>query len=835
MRHARSQSGPIRFSADPRRPDEEFARHVRDALTHLHDLPQLQTHPLAALAAGSAPAGETRGRALRRALVQALADLRETPGRRGPVDGAAAELLRMRYDEALSVEEVIRRVSISRAEYYRRHDRALAAMAALLRKAWGDAPAAPPGPAATVRDEQPGHALPAPSAPAATLPRALTRFVGRARELADVADLLAGGTPLLTLAGAGGCGKTRLAHEVARRVSARYPGGMWLAELQDLSDPELVPQRVASVLGLDDRPGLAPTQRLIGYLRERRALLVLDNCEHLLNASATLIDALLRECPSLQVLTTTREPLAADGETIWRIPSLSLPPEDAGEGDLMDAEAVRLFVDRAQAARPGFALTEANGPAVADLCRRLDGIPLAIELAAARLRALSPQEIGARLGDRFALLTRDGGALPRHRTLRGLIDWSHDLLSEPERRLFARLAVFPAAWDLSAAEAICGAEPHPEGTRPGDVFELLRGLVDKSLALAEPHGDGTRYRMLETLRAYARERLAEAGEEDATRARHAAHYVALAETAEPRLRGPEQRAWIERLERDQPSMHAALEWSIGRDEAALALRLIGAQAWFWHQRGHWRTGYAQSTRALALAGAASDPARARVLCGAGLLATDLGMHEDALHWLNDALAQFGAKGDEAGRAEALNTLGLAATGRDEGALAEEYFGQALRISAALGDRWGVGRALMNLGELAQGRRDWPAARAALGRAAEELRAAGALAGVGIVLGNLARLAHVEGAHGEARRLYRESLSLHRDLGIRYRVVECLQGLASLEAEDGSLADATALLEEALRAARDMDQASVAAEIARDLAAARAAAARSPGPALAPTR
>ncbi|HEX2325773.1 MAG TPA: protein kinase, partial [Chloroflexota bacterium] len=385
-----------------------------------------------------------------------------------------------------------------------------------------------------------------------TLPVALSSFVGREREGAEVLGLLRGEGPrgavrLLTLTGPGGTGKTRLALHVAAAaggVGGEYEQGVRLVELAPLADPALVPRAVASALGLRETPGQDVTETLLQTLREQRLLLVLDNCEHLLPACASLAETLLRGCPRLQVLATSRQGLGVQGETTWPVPALGVPATAALPLEkLAQSEAVRLFVERAASVSPGFVLTERNGGAVAEVCRRLDGLPLAIELAAARVRTLSVEQIGARLDRRLRLLTSGRrAALPHQQTLRASMDWSHDLLSPPERELFRRLAVFAGGWTLEAAEAVCaaGAAGAAEGGLPEDVLDVLGGLVDKSLVVAgegepgegEPGEREQRYTLLETVRQYAQEKLAAGGEAGPIQARHAAHFLALAERAE---------------------------------------------------------------------------------------------------------------------------------------------------------------------------------------------------------------------------------------------------------------------------------------------------------------
>lgn len=406
------------------------------------------------------------------------------------------------------------------------------------------------------------------------LPAQLTSFVGREAAIVHVRGLLAGGggARLVTLIGAGGAGKTRLALQVAADLLDEYPDGVWLAELAALADPALVPHAVAAAVGVHEQADRTLMATLQEALRPRQLLLVLDNCEHLVTACAAVAEALLRSCPHLRILATSRELIGIGGEIAWRVPSLDLP--EAGPSLALDqvarAEAVRLFVERAAAARPGFALTAENAPAVLQICQRLDGMPLAIELAAARMRVMSAQQIAARLDDRFRLLT--GGsrvALPRQQTLRGALDWSHALLAAEEQVLFRRLAVFAGGWSLDAAEAVCAAG----GITAGDVVDLLGRLVDKSLVWVDEQEEGPRYRLLETIREYAAEKLEAAGEAVAVRARHYDWCLALAERAQPHLTGAEQATWLGRLEREHDNLRTALRWALDRQETAKGLQL----------------------------------------------------------------------------------------------------------------------------------------------------------------------------------------------------------------------------------------------------------------------
>ena len=428
-------------------------------------------------------------------------------------------------------------------------------------------------------------AIGAPDAPVGAPPPAqLTSFIGRERETAAVQELLRA-TRLLTLTGAGGSGKTRLALEVASRVGAQYPDGVAWVELAPLSNPELVPHHVADALGVR-RDGIRSARdALLEALRDWEALLVLDNCEHLVEACARLAEALLRGCPRLRIMTTSREALGVGGERAWLVPALTLP--EAGKpvtpGAAAASEAIRLFVERTQAVRPSFELTDGNAAAVTQICHRLDGLPLAIELAAARARVLDPQQIAARLNDVFGLLsTGSRTALPRQRTLRGTIEWSHTLLTEPEQILFRRLAVFAGGFTIDAAEAVASGG----ALAAAEVLDLLSALVEKSLVVLETEALEARYRMLETIRQFARERLEEAGEATELGRRHARFFLARAEAAEPFLSN-QSGGWQERLAEDLGNLRAAADW-FEQDPDAIedALRLAAALHWFWFGLGH---------------------------------------------------------------------------------------------------------------------------------------------------------------------------------------------------------------------------------------------------------
>jgi predicted ATPase len=497
------------------------------------------------------------------------------------------------------------------------------------------------------------------------LPVQLTSFIGREHELAETEELLAA-TRLLTFTGSGGTGKTRLSLQLAERVLPAFPDGVWWVELAPLTDPAQVLPALANTLELQEQAGPSRWAVVSNYLRAKTSLLLLDNCEHLVEACARLADDLLHACPRLKILASSREALGVAGETAYRVPSLSLPEAH----NVTECESARLFITRARAALSRFAVTPANAPALAKICRRLDGIPLALAIllgeivAAARVKSMTVEQIAARLAecDRFHLLT--GGsrtALPRQQTLRALIDWSYSLLSEPERVLFRRLAVFAGGWTLEAAEAVCqGGAGAPEPDRPADnlaaadILDLLTRLVDKSLVFMDEQAGAVRYHRLETIRQYAREKLFESGEAAARRGRHLDYFNQLATQAEPELRGPNVLEWLARLEGDYDNLRAAVEWGLEHDPEA-ALRLAGNLYLFWNTRGcyearAWLEAALKRVEALPPTTGAAAPDRARALgrgwLGVQLLAYTLGDIAGSLQAAAKAVAAAKAGNDK---------------------------------------------------------------------------------------------------------------------------------------------------------------------------------------------
>jgi non-specific serine/threonine protein kinase len=633
--------------------------------------------------------------------------------------------------------------------------------------------------------------------PKHNLPQQLTSFIGREKEIAQIKELL-GTTRLLTFIGAGGCGKTRLATQVAGDLLESYSDGIWLVELAALAEPGLVPQTVANVLGLKEQQGRSQTQTISEYLASRHLLLVLDNAEHLLAACAQLTDVVLRQCAQVVILVTSRERLGIAGELTYRVPSLSVPDpnRDATPQELSAYESARLFIERARLQRPHFAVTAQNAAALASVCARLDGIPLAIELAAPRVRSMSIEEVNRRLDQRFGLLT--GGsrtALPRHRTLRAMIDWSYDLLSDAEQALLCRLSVFSGGWTLDAAEQVCVGE----GVDNVQVVDLLTSLADKNLVVADEQDGATRYGLLETVRHYAMEHLREHDREAPWRGRHLMYFLALAEEAEPQLTGSEQQAWLDRLQAEHENLRSALVWSSATTgDASLGLRLAAALWRFWWLRGYLSEGRTLLVGRLASAtGTRSLAARSMALNGAGILAWQQGDYPASRALQEESLAIRRELGDRRAIASSLNCLGIVVSEQGDHCAARAFHEESLAISRELGDRHETANALSNLGNVAQYWSDSAAARVLHEESLAIRRELGHRWGVAASLTNLAVVARDQGDYANARALSEESLAICRELGERQGTAGCLGEIGLILCDQGDYPAAQALLKESL--------------------------------------
>ena len=649
------------------------------------------------------------------------------------------------------------------------------------------------------------------------LPAQVTSFVGRDVELREVKKLLEE-SRLVTLTGAGGCGKTRLAIEVAGELLEAFPDGVWLAELEAVSDPALVSQSLASALGIREDVSLgvggrAPPsvmERTIDYLDEKKLLVVLDNCEHLIEACAQVVNIVLRSAPEVRVLATSRERLGVGGEVLWPVPPLGLPkPDEVSPERLAQCDAVRLFVDRATAVKPTFVLDADAAPAVHEICRRLDGIPLALELTAARVRVLPPGEIAARLQDRFSLLVSGSrGAMERHETLRAAVDWSYELLSEPERELFGRLSVFAGGFALEAAEEVCGDGE----AEKKDVLGLLSRLVDQSLVIPDDGGKA-RFRMLETMRVYAGERLEESGRADALQRRHATYFLELAERAEPQLRGPEQEVWLHPLETDYDNFSAAIDWAL-RHDPEMAVRLSGALAWFWNLGGHRSEARRRLDEALAAGQNATPASRARALAWAAFLGFAEGAQDRAAAQAEEA-HELSKEVDHlwwVAMSEGILGMARALQGDINGG--GELLEQARAGFGRMGDDWGAALTTCVLGYLSTFAGQHERAAALVNEGLDGFRAVRDRWGQTIALELLGWLARRRGAYEDAVTLREEALGVARDLGLRDEVPFLLVELGNLRALLEDFEAAAILHNEALVLARELGARDIVAH-ARD--------------------
>jgi predicted ATPase/DNA-binding SARP family transcriptional activator len=658
--------------------------------------------------------------------------------------------------------------------------------------------------------QDPALAAPAaqapPSAhPGASLPEPLTDLIGREAAVADVCSRLESDR-LVTLTGPGGVGKTRLAIQAARRLNNAFPDGAWLVELAALdpvADQDAVPllaETIMTVLdvraAIESAAPVSAVERLTEALRTRRLLMVLDNCEHLVEPVATLAEQLLRTVPGLRLLATSQEPLALAGEVVWNVPPLDVPDRAAKLPELGRTGAVQLFVARASAAAREFTLDAETAPAVGVLCRRLDGIPLALELAATRVRALGVQGLVDRLDDRFRLLaTGHRGAPPRQQTLLAMIDWSWDLLTVPERTVLRRLAVHADGCTLEAAEYVCADVDL-------SVLDQLVRLVDRSLVVVAAGPDGPRYRLLESVAAYCLDRLRDAEETEHVRLRHQHFYIDLAERAGPELYGSDQRRWLRRLDAETANLRSALTTAVRDGDAEGALRLVNALTWYWFLRGRLPEARRWLAAALGVPGADSTALalRARALAlhtGIGFLHGDLADRDERRR---AALDLYEDAGDPGGRARAQWFLAYAGFDLGDLAVAEELLNRALPVFEDLGDRWGTAAVLACRAKLAHVRADVVALERDAERSAELFGEVGDRWGRLEATGWLGALADMVGDHDRAEREHREGLRLAEELGLQTEVAGRLGWLGWIALQRGDHATAVVHCEQALRLA-----------------------------------
>ncbi|HEX5836535.1 MAG TPA: helix-turn-helix domain-containing protein [Anaerolineales bacterium] len=691
-----------------------------------------------------------------------------------------------------------------------------------------------------------GFPLPSnsPKKPKSNLPAPITSFIGREKEQTKVNRLIAKHR-LVTLTGPGGVGKTRLSLKVGEQILGNYDDGVWLVELASILDPLLIPHNTAIAVGLRDAPQRPVIDMLCDYLREKKMLVILDNCEHLLDACAQLADVLLKRCPSLKILATSRETLGILGEAVYQVPSLELPDFQQLIENIRGYESIKLFEERAQLAQINFSLTTENAYDVAKICRRLDGIPLAIELAAARISTFSPEQIETRLQESLSLLsTGNRTALPRHQTLQATINWSHDLLTPAEQTLFRRLSIFVGGWTLEAAEFVCS-----DGDIKSEaILNLLAQLIHKSLVLVEETDIGSRYRMLETVRQYASEKLIASGERDTLCDRHLEYFLHLAETASPHLIRPEQLEWLNLLDTDYENLRLAFKSSLGKETAKSSMIFCAALRWYWIVRCYWLEGLSWVTRALeepgqeatqnekvvrvkALYTKASlqwklgrfeqllssaqasltlalevsekkDIAIARYYVGVGLLWLSGSEYERAVAMIEESLANFQELNDIFWQAQVFPILTQFLAGQGNRNWAD-VLSKSVELGRAAGERLTLAEASSDLARFLFDSNQVGAAR----QYAEESDQLYEQIGAGKASLNsqlFAQIAWLSGEYAKARALYLELQERCRFLGDRYMMVKCQGNLGILAMEEGHLAQAQVEFEKALALSQHFD-------------------------------
>lgn len=630
------------------------------------------------------------------------------------------------------------------------------------------------------------------------LPVQLTSFIGREKEIGEVKHLL-NKERMVTITGTGGIGKTRLSLQTATEVLEDFNHGVWLVELAPLSDPTLVLQTVTDTLGVREQQSLPLQDTLIDYLREKNLLLILDNCEHLVDACALLVDALLHTCPGLKILASSREALGIAGEVPFHLASLSIPDTNllSLSQMLLEFEAVRLFLERSATVSPSFTLSDENASAIAQVCKRLDGIPLAIELAAARTRVMSVEQILVRLDDRFRLLT--GGsrtALPRQQTLHALVEWSHDLLSEPEQRVFRCLSVFAGGWTLEAAESVCAGR----GISSNDILDLLTHLVDKSLVLAEPADGGTRFGMLETIRQYAHQKLQASGEEENLNHRHIDFYFQLVKESQKGLTGPDPSTWLKRLDSDKDNLYAALTWGIQEADGNgdVVQEMSGGLWMWWNMRGNLSEGRLWLEKTLNKSQKCTSP-RAKALASFGIMAWSQGDIQEASRYLDESISILRGlePPDLPGMAHVIHVHGHIALILGDFSTADKEFKESLKLYRELDDQYWVGTLISDLGIVSYHQGDYGSARDYQEQSLVIFQKYGNPEVTAQTLNRIGDIARIEGNYERAEECYETCLKTYQEIGVKLEIASDLHKLGYIAQHHGDLQKARSLNKESL--------------------------------------
>lgn len=625
--------------------------------------------------------------------------------------------------------------------------------------------------------ETPWNRSPSSSKAKSNLPIQLTSFIGREQEIKEIKGSILEHR-LVTLTGVGGVGKTRLALQTAADLIDQFRDGVWFVELASLLNPDLIPKIILATLGLPERAGMTDLQLLTEYLHESKTLLILDNCEHLIEASAILVETLLSQCVDLKFLITSREALKIQGEVIWQVSSLSLP--DANQLPIIEQltqyDAVQLFVDRATLVKSNFVISNDNALTIAGICTRLDGIPLAIELAAARTRTLSVDDIAKRLDDRFRLLT--GGnrtALEHQQTLRATLDWSYNLLSDAEKVLLCRLSVFVGGWTLEAAEQVCSEE-----RSDFDVLDLLTRLTEKSLVALT----GSRYHMLETTRQYALEKRRELGEEESAQNNHLAYFLQFARNAEPQLIGPDQAEWLNRLEREHDNFRSALRWCIESGKGEEAAQMAGALGMFWFKHSHYSEGRRFIADILERAWSISDRTQLKAWRFAGDLAFWQGDVAEAGRIFTENMERAQKLGDQVEIAYSLHKL--ANITRENGDVKQSLAMnmKSIALCRDINAFWVMAMAQIALGYTEHSLGNLPRAEELYQESLRHCRQLGEKWGMALILANLGMISYSKGDMPAAKRMFLESLDLTHELGDINGTIAVLAGIVKVFQEEG---------------------------------------------------
>ena len=642
-------------------------------------------------------------------------------------------------------------------------------------------------------------------APQNNLPQQLTSFIGREKEQAEIVRLIARNR-LVTLTGSGGVGKTRLSLQVAAEVLHRFPDGVWFIELAPLTNPGLIPQSILAALHLGEQAGKTPLQVLEEQLNNKKLLLILDNCEHLIEASARIVHALLMSAPEIKILTTSREILSVEEELNWRVPSLTLPDPHSllALDQLTQYESISLFIERALFVQPHFIVSQANASAIVQICSRLDGIPLAIELAAARVKALSVDQIDRRLNDRFRLLTRGSHTvLERHQTLRAAIEWSYNLLDADERKLLSRLSVFMGGWTLEAAEQVC-----VRNEDEFDVLETLSDLIDKSLVIMDAAPVAARYHLLETTRQYGQEKLFESDEGKEFHDRHLRYFVELAERGNHEITGPQQAEVLDLLEAELGNFRAALDWCVTNQFTEAALQMLGALGWAWDMRGYYNEVRSWFEKIRVQGDCASYPeAYARLLNHLGRFAVDFDHRPDAGSILEESRAIWLSLGNqgERGLADVLCFLGMNAAGNENDLdKAEAFYRQSLELSQKCANHRIIAGSMLFLAQIEYERGHIPAAQNLCEQSLKMAQSIGDLLLISLASGTLGYwFAYEQGNYEKAQPLLDQQLEIHERLQFRFGLAGSLINSGGLYLHRGDYIQAEQLFERSMKVSRDL--------------------------------